>query len=387
MESLLVTPISKASAKQRAGRAGRTREGKCIRLYTKDAYEELEKTCYPEILRSNLSTVVLTLLRLGVTDIVHFDFMDPPAPETMMRAIELLHYMGAIDEEGHLTDIGKTMSLTPLDPELSKVLLSSKKYKCINEVLTIVSMLSVPGVFSRPRQMQTCADDAKKKFIHSSGDHITLLIAYNSFKLNKEAENYCKKNFLNYKNLKNADSVRNQLERMLINEGIIPPENEFPIEFNEKKVGKILKAMLSGCFAQVCCLELAGYYTTVRENQMVLMHPSTSLSYKPSWVLYQDFVCTGKNYIRTLSRIDPEWLFKIAPQYYNIDEFTDGRVKRELKKVLIKMSNETDHANIEKKEEEEENRNLKLKEINEEIIKNNTYYSKYSAIKKYKVTK
>lgn len=104
VESLLVSPISKASAKQRAGRAGRTRPGKCYRLYPERAFDkELKENTYPEILRSNLNSVVLTLLKLGIEDIVHFDYMDPPAPETLMRALEELNYLGALSDEGKLT--------------------------------------------------------------------------------------------------------------------------------------------------------------------------------------------------------------------------------------------------------------------------------------------
>lgn len=100
VESLLVSPISKASAKQRAGRAGRTRPGKCFRLYTEDSYEkDLNDNNYPEILRSNLASTVLMLKKLGIKDLVHFDFMDPPAPETLMRALELLNYLGALDDD------------------------------------------------------------------------------------------------------------------------------------------------------------------------------------------------------------------------------------------------------------------------------------------------
>ena len=107
VESLLVSPISQASAKQRSGRAGRTRPGKCFRLYTEKSFtDELQQQTYPEILRSRMETVVLTLLKLGIQDLVHFDFMDPPAPETMMRALELLNYIGALDDEGDMTQMG-----------------------------------------------------------------------------------------------------------------------------------------------------------------------------------------------------------------------------------------------------------------------------------------
>merc|ERR1711937_1088642 len=115
-----------ASAKQRAGRAGRTQPGKCFRLYTDKAFKsELQEQTYPEILRSNLGNVVLQLKKLGIEDLVHFDFMDPPAPETLMRALEQLNYLGALDDDGNLTELGAVMSEFPLDPQLSKTLVYS----------------------------------------------------------------------------------------------------------------------------------------------------------------------------------------------------------------------------------------------------------------------
>lgn len=120
VESLLVSPISKASAQQRAGRAGRTRPGKCFRLYTeKDFVRELEDQTHPEILRSNLANTVLELVKLGIKDLVHFDYMDAPAPETIMRALELLNYLAALDDEGGLTPLGQIMAEFPLDPQVS----------------------------------------------------------------------------------------------------------------------------------------------------------------------------------------------------------------------------------------------------------------------------
>ena len=163
VESLLVSPISKASAQQRAGRAGRTRPGKCFRLYTKDDFmTELEEETQPAILRSNLASTVLVLVKAGVKDLVLFDWMDAPAPDTLMRALELLNYLGAIDDDGNLTPMGRTMSAFPLDPQvldfaaiyisstyfheqMSKSLIVSPKFKCCQEILTIVTMLS--GMF------------------------------------------------------------------------------------------------------------------------------------------------------------------------------------------------------------------------------------------------
>ncbi len=136
VESLLVSPISKASAQQRAGRAGRTRPGKCFRLYTEAAFKkELIEQSYPEILRSNLASTVLELKKLGVEDLVHFDLMDPPAPETLMRALEELNYLACLDDEGELTHLGSLASQFPLDPALALMLISSPEFYCSNEIL------------------------------------------------------------------------------------------------------------------------------------------------------------------------------------------------------------------------------------------------------------
>ncbi|XP_061816929.1 ATP-dependent RNA helicase DHX15-like isoform X4 [Nerophis lumbriciformis] len=143
VESLLVSAISKASAKQRAGRAGRTRPGKCFRLYTEKTYRtEMQDNTYPEILMSNLGSVVLQLKKLGVDDLVHFDFMDPPAPETLMRALELLNYLAAINDDGNLTELGATMAEFPLDPQLAKMVVASCEFDCSDEALSITAMLS-----------------------------------------------------------------------------------------------------------------------------------------------------------------------------------------------------------------------------------------------------
>ncbi|KAG2693264.1 hypothetical protein I3760_08G088800 [Carya illinoinensis] len=143
VESLLVSPISKASAHQRSGRAGRTQPGKCFRLYTERSFNnDLQPQTYPEILRSNLANTVLTLKKLGIDDLVHFDFMDPPAPETLMRALEVLNYLGALDDDGNLTKLGEIMSEFPLDPQMSKMLVVSTEFNCSNEILSISAMLS-----------------------------------------------------------------------------------------------------------------------------------------------------------------------------------------------------------------------------------------------------
>ena len=305
VESLLVSPISKASAQQRAGRAGRTRPGKCFRLYTEKSFKtELIPQTYPEILRSNLGSVVLQLKKLGIDDLVHFDFMDPPAPETLMRALEMLNYLGALDDEGSMTDIGGMMAEFPLDPQLSKMLIASPNFQCSNEILSITALLSVPNVFMRPKESAKAADQAKSSFTHSDGDHLTLLNAYHAYKQHGENANWCYENFLQTRSLKSADNVRAQLAS-LMNRFNLPLVST---EFTSKSYYlNIRRALLVGFFMQVAHLERGGTYLTVKDNQVVALHPSCCLSTKPEWVLYNEFVLTTKNYIRTVVDVRGEW--------------------------------------------------------------------------------
>ncbi|KFG50265.1 putative ATP-dependent RNA helicase, partial [Toxoplasma gondii p89] len=152
MDSLVVAPISQANARQRAGRAGRTGPGKCYRLYTEQAYRcEMLPVAVPEIQRTNLENTVLLLKAMGVNDMLNFDFMDPPPVQTLINALESLYELGALDDEGLLTRLGRKMAEFPMEPQLSKMLLASVDLKCSDEIITIVSMLSVQNVFYRPK--------------------------------------------------------------------------------------------------------------------------------------------------------------------------------------------------------------------------------------------
>jgi len=156
MDSLVVVPISQASARQRAGRAGRTGPGKCYRLYTEPAYKNEMLPCnVPEIQRTNLGNTVLSMKAMGVNDLLHFDFMDAPPVQTLVAAMEQLFALGALDDEGLLTRLGRRMAEFPMEPPLSKVLIQSVDLGCSDEILTLVSMLNVQNVFYRPKEKQT----------------------------------------------------------------------------------------------------------------------------------------------------------------------------------------------------------------------------------------
>ncbi|XP_050915578.1 pre-mRNA-splicing factor ATP-dependent RNA helicase DEAH1 isoform X3 [Lathyrus oleraceus] len=201
MESLLVSPISKAAAKQRAGRSGRTSYGKCFRLYTAYSFlNDLEDNTAPEIQRTNLGNVVLTLSCLGIENekLFQFEFMDPPPVEAITKAVELLYAQNALNVGGKLTKVGRRMAEFPLDPMLSKMIVASEKYKCSDEVISIAAMLSVGNsIFYRPKDKQVHADNARMNFhTGNGGDHIAHLNVYNSWKESNYSTRWCYENYI-----------------------------------------------------------------------------------------------------------------------------------------------------------------------------------------------
>lgn len=343
VESLLVSPVSKASASQRAGRAGRTQPGKCFRLYTEKAFkQELTEQTYPEILRSNLGVVVLTLKKLGIDDLVHFDFLDPPAPETLMRALEMLNYLGCLSDDGDLTDTGDQAAEFPLDPQLAMMLIESPKYKCSNEILSIAAMLSVPLVFVRPKEVQREADDCKQRFSHLDGDHLTLLNVFHAYKQHLsdgvDPGTFCYDNYINARSMKSAENVREQLKRTMERLNL----QMLSTDFHDKDYyPNIRRCLVAGYFMQVAHLEKSGHYLTVKDNQVVALHPSTCIQHKPEWVLYNEFVLTSKNFVRTVTQVRGEWLLEIAPSYYNVSEFPKSEAKAQLERLKSRKASAT----------------------------------------------
>lgn len=212
LDSLVITPISQASAKQRAGRAGRTGPGKCYRLYTESAFHnEMPPTSIPEIQRINLGTTTLNMKAMGINDLLSFDFMDPPAPQALISAMEQLYSLGALDEEGLLTKLGRKMAEFPLEPPLSKMLLASVDLGCSDEILTIIAMIQTGNIFYRPREKQAQADQKRAKFFQPEGDHLTLLAVYEAWKAKNFSGPWCFENFVQSRSLRRAQDVRKQL--------------------------------------------------------------------------------------------------------------------------------------------------------------------------------
>lgn len=311
MDSLVVAPISQSSAQQRAGRAGRTGPGKCYRLYTLESFQnEMLFTTIPEIQRTNLANTVLLLKAMGINDLINFDFMDPPPVQTLISAMEQLYNLGALDEEGLLTRLGRRMAEFPLEPQLSKMLLTSVDLGCSEEIITIVSMLSVQNIFYRPRDRQALADQKRAKFYHPDGDHLTLLNVYQMWKSNKCSYPWCHDNFIQARAMKKAEDIKKQLVAIM-------ERYKLPVKNCGKDYDRVRKSITAGFFTHVARKDPKEGYKTLVDNQTIYIHPSSALFNKaPEWVVYHELVLTSKEYMRECTAIEPKWLVEVAGRFF-----------------------------------------------------------------------
>ncbi|KAF1848379.1 pre-mRNA splicing factor ATP-dependent RNA helicase PRP16 [Cucurbitaria berberidis CBS 394.84] len=320
ISSLVVSPISRASANQRAGRAGRTSAGFCYRLYTRFAfYNEMSETTEPELQRTGLDGVVLTLKGLGISNLLDFEFLDPPSPNSIIKSLEGLYALGALDSAGTLTRMGRKMAELPLDIKLSKAILESEKYGCREEMLSIVSVLGESAsLFMRPKDKRVAADAARARFStkdEQGGDFLTYLNIWLQFEESGFDPRWCSENFLQFRSLSRARDVRDQLVKLCER-----------VELAETSAGSdhvaIRKCLTAGFFPNAARLQRDGLsYRTLSNNGMtVFIHPSSSLSLaenRPKWVVYAELVETTKEYIRSVLPINPDWLVEVAPHIHS----------------------------------------------------------------------
>ncbi|XP_072445354.1 ATP-dependent RNA helicase DHX33 isoform X1 [Chiloscyllium punctatum] len=313
LEVLAVQKVSKAQAWQRAGRAGRQQAGICYRLYTEEEFEKFLNMTVPEIQRCNLASVMLQLLALRIPNILTFDFMSKPSPDAVRAAIEQLELLGAIeckDSQIILTQLGKKMAAFPLEPRFSKAVLLSPEFQCSEEILTIVSLLSVDSVLYNPHTKREEAHSVRKRFISSEGDHMTLLNIYQAFKNVGGHKEWCRENFVNGRNMAMVTEVRCQLRDICAKFGV-------RLESSRSNTSNIRQCLAHALFLNAAELQLDGTYATLDTRQPVAIHPSSVLfNCKPSYILYNELLHTSKCYIRDLCVVDPEWLYEAAPEYF-----------------------------------------------------------------------
>lgn len=312
IETLTATPVSKASATQRAGRAGRTRAGRCYHLYTEAAYNSLPEATVPEIQRSNLAPIILQLKALGIDNVLRFDFLTPPPSDLIVRGLELLYSLGALDDYAKLTrPLGMRMAELSLEPMMAKVLLTASSFGCLSEVLSIAAMTSLQGaVWFWHDGEKKSTETARRRFAAEEGDHLTLLNVYQGFVTKgKKESKWCRDNYLNFKSMTKAVSIRGQLKRYMERFGI-SVEESLASQKNQGHSDQIRKCLTAGYFAHAARAQPDGSFKTVGGEVTLHAHPSSLLfNRKADWVIFHELLETGnKTFIRDITKIEKSWL-------------------------------------------------------------------------------
>lgn len=315
LDSLVVSPISFANANQRSGRAGRTAPGTAYRLYTEEtAHEDMYVQAIPEIQRTNLSNIVLLLKSLGVEEVIKFPFVDPPPLQTLLNSLNELFFIGALDKTGNLTSLGTAMAKFPLQPSLCKILLTAAQNGCSEEMVTIVSMLSVPQIFYRPKERQKESDAARSRFFVPESDHLTLLNVYSQWKSSRYSHRWCSRHFINSKSLQRAKEIREQLIKIM-------KKNHIDLVSTGTDWNVIRKCICSGYAHQAAKVTGLSKYISLRTGMDLQLHPTSALyglADLPPYVVYHELLMTTKEYICCVTSVDPFWLMEYGTLLYDI---------------------------------------------------------------------
>uniref|UniRef100_A0AAY4APW8 Helicase-associated domain-containing protein n=1 Tax=Denticeps clupeoides TaxID=299321 RepID=A0AAY4APW8_9TELE len=351
-DSQVQRPISKHQADLRAQRVNSALPGVCFRLYPQSLYEEgMPESRSPGVIEENLSHLVLLLKRLDIADMGQCKFLDRPAPEALMQALEDLDYLAALDDDGNLSEVGIIMSELPLEPPLAKALIASCEFDCVNELLTITAMLTAPPCFLiPPPNKEEAAATHRRLLLHPEGDHFTLINVYNAYLQHNEDEAWCSTNFLNAAALQLAVIIRAELLEVMqrIELPVSPPA--FGCQDN---CTNIKRALISGFFLKVAHdVDGLGNYLLLTHRHVAHLHPFSSYLCRrprpspPSWVLYHDFTISHDNCIRTASEIHPHMLVELAPQYYlgNLPPSEGKDLLMELRQSLLPPDDHEDEA-------------------------------------------
>jgi ATP-dependent RNA helicase DHX8/PRP22 len=260
-----------------------------------------------------LSVTILNLKAIGINDLLHFGFMDPPPTKTMLSALKELYDLSALDDEGLLTRLGRRMVDFPIDPDLSKSLLASVDLGCSEEMLTIVAMVSaIQTVFYRPREKQQQADQKRAKFFDPHGDHLTLLNVYNGWKQSGFAVAWCYENFIQARAMGRVRDVRQQLMSIM-------QQHRQKVVSCGRDTKRVRQALVAGLFRKSARKDPQEGYKTLAEGTPVYLHPSSAMFGKPSeHVIYHTLILTTKEYMQHTTAIEPKWLVEAAPTFFQI---------------------------------------------------------------------
>ncbi|KAK2818777.1 hypothetical protein Q5P01_024338 [Channa striata] len=347
--------ISKHQADMRAQRVNSHLPGLCLRLYPQSLYDDgMGEAHCPGVVEENLSHLVLLLKRLDIADMGQCKFLDRPAPEALMQALEDLDYLAALDDDGNLSEVGIIMSELPLEPPLAKALIAACEYDCVDELLTIAAMLTAPSCFvTAEPSREEVAVTRWRNLMHTEGDHMTLINIYNSFINDNQDEAWCTANFLSYASLRLAVVIRAELLDVMqrIELPVSPPAFG-----SQDNCTNIKRALISGFFLKVAHdVDGSGNYLLLTHRHVAHLHPFSSYLCRqpcpkpPSWVLYHEFTISSDNCIRIASEVHPQMLVELTPQYYlgNLPSSDGKELLMELRQSLEPHGYEDDRASAE----------------------------------------
>jgi ATP-dependent RNA helicase DHR2 len=322
LDSLLVKPISKSAAKQRKGRAGREAPGTCYRLYTERDYLLLDQDNDPEILRCDLSQMVLDLKARGVDDVVNFPLLTQPPREALERALLHLLQLQALDPEtGKITSLGISLAKLPLSASLGRVLLAAAEpqYGCLPECIDVIAALSVENIFlnTTTEEKKEEAEAARRELYRREGDHLTLLAAVQAYNSeSSDRRSWCQRHFISHRAMQAVMDVRKQLlaqsKRLMTSKSPPPPPTPQSSKNTNDAIdlpNRLLKAFLTGFVSNTARLMPDGSYRTMMGNQTVAVHPSSVLfGRKCEAIVYNEFVFTQRSYARGVSAVQLDWV-------------------------------------------------------------------------------
>ncbi|OUZ08292.1 ATP-dependent RNA helicase HrpA [Aeromicrobium sp. PE09-221] len=312
VQRLPIEPISQASAAQRAGRCGRVADGICIRLYSEEDFDGRPEFTDPEILRTNLASVLLQMAALKLGDIDDFPFLDPPDRRAVNDGLSLLTELGALDGR-RLTKLGRTMSGLPVDPRLGRMLLAADRLGCLADVLVIVAAMSIQDPRERPLERQQAADEKHRRFHQPDSDFLSYMSLWTYLREQRDALSHskfrrmCHDEFIHYLRVREWQDVHSQLRRTVRDLGM-KPKRELSGDADA-----IHQALLTGLLGHVALREPDGREFLGARGARVMVFPGSGLAKKPPrWIMAGELVETSRLWARTVARVDPDWIEKAA---------------------------------------------------------------------------
>nr|KAF6308899.1 DEAH-box helicase 40 [Pipistrellus kuhlii] len=336
LDILEVVPISKSEALQRSGRAGRTASGKCFRIYSKDFWNQcMPDHVIPEIKRTSLTSVVLTLKCLAIHDVIRFPYLDPPNERLILEALKQLYQCDAIDRNGYVTRLGLSMVEFPLPPHLTCAVIKAASLDCEDLLLPIAAMLSVENIFIRPvdPEYQKEAEQRHRELAAKAGgfnDFATLAVIFEQCKSSGAPASWCQKHWIHWRCLFSAFRVEAQL-RDLVRK--LKQQSDFPKETYEGPKHEVLRRCLcAGYFKNVARRSVGRTFCTMDgRGSPVHIHPSSALheqETKLEWIIFHEVLVTTKVYARIVCPIRYEWVRDLLPKLHELNAHDLSSVAR-----------------------------------------------------------